>query len=199
MPFQADTATPGEHGDKSACTREQSNAAAQHRHLGVGTTLAFSPVSRASRRSKPYSEQRRDSSMESRARAEKPSVPETVTASTDTNATPAIPTHRSGPDVSRRGLEPRGRFGRLIDGLTRQGTAGPAIGRFEPSVGICGGNGSQIQHGRCRQRFAAASESQDHCRSRDRRPGRHRRYRKRCRHPDGPGSAYRFPKCDPAF
>jgi len=64
--------------------------------------------------------------MESRARAE-PSVSDTVTISTDTNATPAIPTHR-GPDVSRSGLEPRGRFGHLIDGLFGRGPQGqPAV------------------------------------------------------------------------
>jgi hypothetical protein len=66
--------------------------------------------------------------MESRARAEKRSVPDTVTASTDTNATPAIP-HRFGPDVSSGGLEPRGWFGRLIEGLLGRGP------QSRPSVG----------------------------------------------------------------
>ena len=65
--------------------------------------------------------------MESRAHAEQPSVPDTVTAPTETNATPAIPTHRSGPDVSRRGLDPPGRVGRLL-GLLGKGT------QAQPSV-----------------------------------------------------------------
>lgn len=65
--------------------------------------------------------------MESRARAEKPSVPDTVTASTETNATPAIPARRFGPDVSRRGLEPRGRFGGLLGLLGKRPQAQPSV------------------------------------------------------------------------
>lgn len=67
--------------------------------------------------------------MESRARAEKPSVSDTVRPSTDPNATPSVPTHHVGPDVSRGGLEPRGWFGRLISGLP-----GHRRGQGQPSV-----------------------------------------------------------------
>jgi len=65
--------------------------------------------------------------MESRVRAEKPSVPDTVTASTETNPTPAIPTHRSGPDVSPRGLEPLGRFVRLLGLIGKGPQAKPSV------------------------------------------------------------------------
>jgi hypothetical protein len=60
--------------------------------------------------------------MESRARAEKPSVSDTVPTSTDPNATPPVPTHHLRSDVSRGGQEPRGWFGRLIGGF-------PGLGR----------------------------------------------------------------------
>ena len=66
--------------------------------------------------------------MESRARAEKPSGSNAVTTPTHTNATPAIPTRRFGPDVSRGAQEPRGGFGRLIGGLLRRGS------QVQPSV-----------------------------------------------------------------
>jgi hypothetical protein len=63
--------------------------------------------------------------MESRVRAEKPSVTDTVRTSTGPNATPPVRTHHS-----RGGLDPRGWFGRFIGGL-------PGLGRgpqSQPSV-----------------------------------------------------------------
>ena len=55
--------------------------------------------------------------METRARAEKPSVSGTVPASTNPNATAPVKTQHPGPDVPRGGPEPRGWFGRLVGGL----------------------------------------------------------------------------------
>jgi PEGA domain len=59
--------------------------------------------------------------MQSRARPEKPSLSDTVTTSMDAKATPVVAAHRFGSDISERGLEPRGWFGRVIDRLRGRG------------------------------------------------------------------------------